>query len=86
MFRNNDPSATTTQARDWSKCVFCQIDRREQLACPTDAGYKTNAENINQFIELQCMPVQIDVTRLGHRNCVESTFKEQKAKWHKSCN
>ena len=31
------------------------------------------------------MPVQIDVTRLDHGNGVESTFKEQNAKWHKSC-
>jgi len=34
---------------------------------------------------MQCMPVQIDVTYLDHGNCVESTLKEQKAKWHKSC-
>ena len=31
------------------------------------------------------MSVQINVTHLDHGNGVESTFKEQNAKWHKSC-
>ena len=79
------PSPSDTLTTDWSKCVLCQVDSKEQLTCPTDAGYKTIAENILQFNELHCMPVQIDVTRLDHGNGVESTFKEQNAKWHKSC-
>ena len=79
------PSPSDTLTTDWSKCGLCQVDSKEQLTCPTDAGYKTIAENILQFNELHCMPVQIDVTRLDHGNGVESTFKEQNAKWHKSC-
>ena len=79
------PSPTTTQSTDWLKCVLCQVDSKEPLTCPTDTGYNTTAENIDQFNELQCMPVQIDVTRLDHGHGVECTFKEQNAKWHESC-
>jgi len=67
-------SPTTTQTSDRSKCAFCQLDSKEPLTRPTDAGYQTIAENINQFSEPQCMPVQADVTRLGHGDNVEPTY------------
>ncbi|XP_072047118.1 uncharacterized protein [Amphiura filiformis] len=43
------------------------------------------AENITQFSKLNCMPVQIDISRLNSGNGIEITFQEQNAKWHKSC-
>ena len=67
------------------KCIICQLDTKEPLTCPTDAGYKTIAENIIQFNELHCMPGQIDITQMDHGNGIESAFKEQNAKWHKTC-
>ena len=79
------PSSTPTQTTNWSKCALCQEDGREKLTSPTAASYKTIAQNISQFTELNCMPVQIDISRLNSGNGVEATFKEQNAKWHKSC-
>lgn len=80
-----NPSPTPTQTTDWSKCALSQLASKEQLTCPTDTGYKTTAENILHFHDLYCMPVQVDVSRLDQGNGIESTFKEHKTKWHKSC-
>jgi len=53
---------------------FFQLDSKQPLTRPIHAGYKITAENIKQFSEIQCMQVQMDVTRLDHGNGVESTF------------
>ena len=72
--------------------MLCQIDSQEALICPakstrgdSGAGYRTMAENITQFHELQCLPVQIDITSWDHGNGIEATLNEQEAKWHKAC-
>ena len=77
---------------DWSLCVLCQESKGEALQCPADskrsdvgAGYKTLAENIQQFNELGCTPIQISLSRLNEGDGMENTFLRSKARWHKSC-
>lgn len=77
---------------DWSLCVVCQESKVETLQCPADskrsdvgAGYKTLAENILQFNELGCMPIQMSLARLDEGDGIETTFVRCKARWHKSC-
>ena len=77
---------------DWNLCVVCQGSKAETLQCPVDskrsdvgAGYKTLAENIQQFNQLGCMPVQINLSRLDEGDGIESTFLHYRARWHKSC-
>ena len=77
---------------DWNLCVVCQESKAETLQCPADskrsdvgAGYRTLAENIQQFSELGCMTVQISLSRLDEGDGIESTFLRCKARWHKSC-
>ncbi|KAI8503415.1 hypothetical protein Bbelb_192360 [Branchiostoma belcheri] len=70
---------------DWSICALCQINSKEPLTCPTEAGYETIAKNIIQFEELDCLPLKIDIANLDNGNGIVSTFTEQHAKWHKSC-
>jgi len=79
-------SSDTVSLSDWSKCILCQLDSKEQLINPTDAGYKTTAENILKFQEINSLPMDINIEMLDHGNGIESTFKERTAKWHKSCN
>jgi len=63
---------------DWNLCVVCQESKAETLQCPADskrsdvgAGCKTLAENILQFNELECMPIQMSLARLDEvRLCV----------------
>ena len=78
-------NASSSQATDWNKCVLCQLDSKERLISPTDKGYETVADNIIHFSELDSMPVKINLVRLDNGNGIQSTFKENNAKWHKSC-
>ena len=78
-------STTPIQTTDWSKCALCQEHSIEKLTSPTAGSYQIIAENISQFCELNCMPVQIDISRLNSGNGIEVTFHEQNAQWHKSC-
>ena len=86
----NEKSASSKT--DWNLCVVCQGSKAETLQCPVEtkrsdvgAGYKTLAENIQQFNQLGCMPVQINLSRLDEGDGIESTFLRYKARWHKGC-
>ena len=50
-----------------------------------DQGYKTLAGNITKFRDLDCMPIQVDLSRLDEGEGLENTFVRWKARWHKSC-
>ena len=78
-------SSSSVQATDWTICVFCQLNTKESLISPTDRGYETIADNITQFSNPDSMPIKINLARLDHGNGIQSTLKEQNAKWHKSC-
>lgn len=65
---------------DWGKCVLCQVDTSESISCPSNskrgtdgAGYKTTAENLLAFDELD------------EGEGIETSFKKHEAKWHDSC-
>ena len=78
---------------DWIKCAICQQNKGEPLRCPADSkrlcdvgsGYKTLAGNITKFRDLDCMPIQVDLSRLDEGEGLENTFVRWKARWHKSC-
>ncbi|KAL9954824.1 hypothetical protein ACROYT_G042404 [Oculina patagonica] len=84
----------TTEAKtNWARCAICQKNKDESLRCPAEtkrqsdvgAGYRTLAGNIIKFSDLDCMPVEIDLSRLDEGDGLESTFIKCKARWHKSC-
>ena len=86
--QNNIPSKYT----DWSECVLYQEVTEETLQSPentrlvdTEAGYHTLAKNNLRFIEIDCLPIQIDIAKLDEGNRIAATFITRKAKWHKSC-
>ena len=79
---------------DWLKCFLCKEDTEDGLQCPAQSkrseiesgiGYKTLADNIQQFHELQCLPMPIDDNLLGQKNCLAEKLSLHKAKWHKGC-
>ena len=78
---------------DWTKCAICQQNKVEPLRCPADSkrscdvgsGSKTLAGNITKFRDLDCMPIQVDLSRLDEGEGLENTFVRWKARWHKSC-
>ena len=78
---------------DWTKCAICQQNKVEPLRCLADSkcscdvgsGYKTLAGNITKFRDLDCMPIQEDLSRLDEGEGLENTFVRWKARWHKSC-
>ena len=54
------PSGSTT---NWNLCVLCQEETTEILKSPANsardtegAGYKTLAENLKAFNEIDCLP------------------------------
>ena len=71
---------------DWTKYVICQQNKVGPLRCPdVGSGYKTLAGNITRFRDLDCMPIQVDLSRLDEGEGLENTFVRWKARWHKSC-
>ena len=79
---------------DWDKCIICQKVTSEVLQCPArlkrgvvaiGQGYSTLSSNIIRFIELDKLPVPIDIGRLDEESGIEATLLEHKAKCHKSC-
>lgn len=85
------PTADTVEVdTDWDKCVLCQDVKGEALQCPATsrrknagAGYKTLAENLAAFKNINCLPSSI-LFRLGWQN-TEEILTSHKAKWHDSC-
>jgi len=76
---------------DWGKCVLCQELTGEVLISPacskrsTDgAGYKSLADKLLAFKNLNCLPSSM-VSRLIEGENLEETLKTNKAKWHESC-
>ena len=62
---------------DWSKCFLCNEDTEDGLQCPAQSKrsdiergtwYKTLADNIQRFHELQCLPMPIDDDLLSEKN------------------
>ena len=92
MSNNNAEDENQTET-DWNLCVLCQEKTEEILQCPAEskrpdvgAGYRTLAQNIIRFSELDNMPIYIALPRLDDGKGMENTFLTHKARWHKSCN
>ena len=63
----------------------------EPLYCPDDSkrstgrsGYKTLADNLLRFSEIDGLPKSLDMSRLDDVEGIESTFQHHRAKWHDS--
>lgn len=82
-----------SKSNDWNKCAICQQKKDEPLQCPAEskrqsdfgAGYKTLADNIMRMVELNCLPSNVNPSSLDEGTGIESTFIQNKARWHKSC-
>ena len=79
---------------DWEKCALCQQDSNQPLQCQAQltrsdigigTGYEALVVNLEKFIELNDLPMDINVNRLNDGSGILSTLKKNKAKWHKLC-
>lgn len=84
-------STSSEKETDWGKCFLCQENTCEVLKCPADskrsrdgAGYKTLADNLLGFKEINCLTPTIS-SRLKEGENIEETLRSHKAKWHDSC-
>lgn len=78
---------------DWTKCVLCQTVKEEKLRCPfdskqqdADSWYDTLCSNVSKFHELGGLPIENSLIApdLSSKD-LANLFRENKAKWHKSC-
>lgn len=90
---NNSTEEEKQTTTDWNLCVLCQENTGEILQCPAEskrsdvgAGYRTVAQNIIRFSDLDSMPVHIALSRLDEGGGIENVFLTRRARWHKSCN
>lgn len=72
---------------DWNVCVICGKGESE-MKCPADSlqangldVYRTFLEDVEQFRDLNCMPVEVNFKNEGG----PESFLQNRAKWHKSC-
>ena len=79
---------------DWLKCVICQTNISEGLQCPAEltrsdvqvgTGYGVFTANLERFVELNDLPMDIDISLIDDGSGVVTTLMKNKAKWHKSC-
>ena len=78
---------------DWSKCILCQKITEESLTSPggnvrkgdAGAGYRTLANNILRFHDLQYLLLPIDVQQLEDGDGIAAKFIGNNAKWYKAC-
>ena len=86
-------SHTVSVHFDWSKCIFCQkVTRSSKINCPAyskrsdaDSGYKSLAEAIGGFKELNQLPKNINLTALDEGDGIEATCHRNRACWHIKC-
>ena len=78
---------------DWSICVLCKDKKDEPLRTPNEAsrkdlaaaGYKTIAQNLSRFKELDSLPFKVDFAVLDDGCGPAESFQKNNAKWHRSC-
>ncbi len=94
LTQQNEIEESRKKPIDWSKCFLCKEDKDEGLQCParpkrsdiqSGAGYKTIADNILQFHELQCLPMPIDRDLLSECDGLAEKLPLNDAKWHEGC-
>ena len=90
------PPSLQTQEQletEWSLCVICQDKRSmDNLVCPGQSkrkdvgiGYKSLAENLIKFDELNLLPKTLQLNRIDKGEGVEAALSSNNGKWHKSC-
>ena len=77
--------------KNWNLCALCEQETEEKLVCPLNStrknygsGYKSLADNLQQFCEIGEVPIQVSLSSLDEGNGIEETLKSHEAKWHKS--
>ena len=73
-------------------CALCEKATEKKLVCPLNStrknyglGYKSLADNLQQFCEIGELPIQASMSSLDEGNGIEETLKRHEANWHKSC-
>ena len=74
---------STPESDIWNPTMPSQI--KTWQCCKIGQGYSTLSSNIICFIELDELPVPIDIGCLGEGSDIEATLLEHRANWHKSC-
>ena len=86
------PSISPDEAfeTDWSKCFLSNADTNEVLVLPekknpkTGSGYTTMAKN-PEFHSMREMPIALGIRGIDDDDGIESTFVQNKARYHDSC-
>ena len=78
--------------KNWNFCALCEQETEEKLTCPLKSarknygsGYKSLADDLQQFREIGELPIQASLSSLDEGNGIEETLKCHEAKWHKPC-
>ena len=78
--------------KNWNFCALCEKETEVKLVCPLNStrknygsGYRSLADNLQQFREIGELPIQAYLSSLDEGNGIEETLKRHETKWHKSC-
>ena len=84
------PQQPTTT--DWELCVVCQEVKGEPLTSPSlskrqdvGRGYKTLAENLIKFDQLEKLPKTLQLDRIDEGEGIEAAMVANQVKWHHTC-
>ena len=79
--------------KNWNFCALCEKATEEKLVRPLNStrknycsGYKSLADNLQQFREIGELQFQASLSSLDEGNGIEETLKLHEAKWHTSFN
>ena len=63
---------------------LCQGDTIESLIS-TAEGYQMLAKNISSFIEVNALPIPMDIRRLDDGTGIDATLMDNNVKYHNNC-
>ena len=90
--RRKSDDISISSLLNWDLCLYCQSQTKENLRCPGSlvkekhdpkVVYEKIAKNIREFEKIDALPIDLYLDE-GNDN-LGKLFKENSAKFHKSC-
>lgn len=64
---------------NWDRCIICQQVTADTLVTPTECGYNSLAQNLNDYAEFNSLPTHLRLENLLH------TLTTHAARYHRFC-
>jgi hypothetical protein len=86
-------SKISVPSLDWTKCIFCQKERRNScLTCPANSkrtdvgcGYNSLSEALERLRSINQLPKTLNIQYFDEGDGIAATCSRNRACWHNKC-